>query len=270
MEARSLDGYIDLGGELRFLIHAREGTSVHGDGYVLTNLKAVIKSCTDLGLHVSRRVAEQQFHEFLTEWDTDDEENDAGGEDTSDAATLKLDLEEGRKVSRAALTVEAAAVAEASGMLVYVAREQRFASDKLLHDVGFLMAPGVFESLPAIAQSDFSEAGRCIAYEVATAAAFHLMRGTEDVLRWFHKSVIKRGGKATMWGPIVNELRARRNPPPKTLLDNLDNLRSNFRNPTQHPEKIYDIQEAQDLLSLSLDVVNRMVRHVKPELVPSD
>jgi hypothetical protein len=177
-----------------------------------------------------------------------------------------LNAEQEQEIIHAALTVEATATGEASGMLVYVAREHRFATDRLLNDVGFLMAPGVFEHLPEIAQGDFAQAGKCIAYEVPTAAAFHLMRGTEAVLRWFHRSIIKRGAKAQMWGPILNELRARRNGPPRTLLDNLDNIRNNFRNPTQHPDKVYDIQEAQDLFSLSLDVVNRMVRHVHPEL----
>jgi hypothetical protein len=56
---------------------------------------------------------------------------------------------------------------------------------------------------------------------------------------------------------MVEHLRKRSDAPPRSLLDGLDNIRHNFRNPTQHPEAIYDIQEAQDLLSLSLDAVGR-------------
>ena len=47
------------------------------------------------------------------------------------------------------------------------------------------------------------------------------------------------------------------------LLNNLDNIRQSFRNPTQHPEKIYDIQEVQDLWSLCVDVVNRMSSDIR-------
>jgi len=39
----------------------------------------------------------------------------------------------------------------------------------------------------------------------------------------------------------------------------LDNIRRSFRNPTQHPDKIYDIQEVQDLFGLCIDAINRMI-----------
>lgn len=48
--------------------------------------------------------------------------------------------------------------------------------------------------------------------------------------------------------------------PPRELLDALDRIRENFRNPTNHPDKIYDIEEVQDLFGLCLDVINRMVQ----------
>jgi hypothetical protein len=44
------------------------------------------------------------------------------------------------------------------------------------------------------------------------------------------------------------------------LLNQLDYIRAQFRNPTQHPDKIYDIQEVQDLWGLCVDVINRMVK----------
>jgi len=49
----------------------------------------------------------------------------------------------------------------------------------------------------------------------------------------------------------------------KTLFDNLDNIRFNFRNPTQHPETIYDIELSQDLFSICIDVINRMVCYLE-------
>ena len=65
-----------------------------------------------------------------------------------------------------------------------------------------------------------------------------------------------------MWRDIVVALKKRRDPPPAELLDNLDNIRKSFRNPTQHPEKIYDIEEVQDLFGLAIDVVNRMTAYL--------
>jgi hypothetical protein len=63
-----------------------------------------------------------------------------------------------------------------------------------------------------------------------------------------------------MWGPMVNQMRSRSKPPPSALLDELDNMRINYRNPTQHPDAIYDIHRAQDLLGVSIAVVNQMVQ----------
>jgi hypothetical protein len=65
-----------------------------------------------------------------------------------------------------------------------------------------------------------------------------------------------------MWGPMIEHLKKRRNAPQKTLIDHLDHIRINFRNPTQHPDAIYDIDQAQDLLAVSIDVVNRMVQEL--------
>jgi len=64
-----------------------------------------------------------------------------------------------------------------------------------------------------------------------------------------------------MWGNMVADLRKRRAARGyEVLLNHLDNIRSSFRNPTAHPEKFFDIQEAQDLWSLCVDAVNRMAR----------
>lgn len=87
------------------------------------------------------------------------------------------------------------------------------------------------------------------------------MRCLEAVLREYYSSLIKRQRVTPLlWGPMVQHLRRRRDAPPKALLDHLDNIRVNFRNPTQHPDARYELEEAQDLLSVSIDALNRMAR----------
>jgi hypothetical protein len=62
-----------------------------------------------------------------------------------------------------------------------------------------------------------------------------------------------------MWGPMTDKLRRKNKPKPTNdLLDHLDTIRKNFRNPTQHPEKFYTIDEAQDLLFASIVAINRV------------
>jgi hypothetical protein len=159
-------------------------------------------------------------------------------------------------------TLRPTLIAEAEGKVAFIASDKRIDVNKLLGNVAGLLAPDVHDAMSEVARYDFDEAGKCIAFERPTAAAFHLIRGTESVLRDYYCSTVKRSRvKNLMWGPMVEHLKKRKTgAPPAGLLNNLDNIRVHFRNPTAHPEKVYDIDEAQDLFGLCAEVVNRMVR----------
>jgi hypothetical protein len=164
-------------------------------------------------------------------------------------------LRDAMKVLRKTLT------AELHGFSAYVVTPKRIDVSKLVDDVASLFAPGAYDRLPDIAKYDLREAGRCIAFELPTSAAFHLMRGVEAVLRTLYCKLAKRDRADLLWGPMLTDLATRRIAGPhKDLLSHLDHIRRSFRNPTQHPEKIYDIQEVQDLFSLCVDTINRMAK----------
>jgi hypothetical protein len=128
------------------------------------------------------------------------------------------------------------------------------------------MSPDVFSFLPEITQYDLNEAGKCIAFERPTAAAFHLLRGIEAVLRLFYCTLIRTRRVPTLvWGAMTQDLKQRtKTKRYTTLYNNLDNIRYSFRNPTQHPDAIYNIHEAQDLCPLCFEVITRMVRVLRP------
>lgn len=248
MQARSIEGYLRLGGALRFLYGVDAGYPAHGDGFVIFNIDRALSALEEFGLHVTLRAA-QALREFRSDLAS-----------RSNAYTLVA--EDCARLTQIVTEVETVLYHEAKGNLAYIVSDKRLSIEKLLANVPSLFAPNAFASLPATAQYDFSEAGKCIAFERATAGAFHLLRATEGVLRGFYCSIVRRNRiDPLLWGPMVGQLRKRRSPPPAELLDNLDNIRRSFRNPTQHPEKIYDIHESQDLFGLCVDVVNRMVAH---------
>jgi hypothetical protein len=151
---------------------------------------------------------------------------------------------------------------EAPTLQALVLVDKRYSVESLMSGVHKLFGESVFWAMPEIAQFDFTQAGKCIAYEVPTASAFHSLRGTEAVLRSYNSELVTDAiAEHPMWGPMVAQLRKiTDDPPPKQLLDNLDNLRISFRNPTQHPESRYDMDDAQDLFNLCVDVVNRMIK----------
>jgi hypothetical protein len=175
----------------------------------------------------------------------------------------KLTQDQARRLRDAVTDLRKTLDAEATEKKAFVTETKRWDVDRLLKDPGSMFGEGIFAQLASQAAFDFTEACKCIAFEQSTAAAFHTMRGTEAVLRDFYCSVVRRNRlseERRMWGPMVKALQDRSKPPPKALLDNLDAIRRNFRNPTQHPEAIYSLDQAQDLFGMVTPVINQMVR----------
>jgi hypothetical protein len=258
MEQRTTATYVYIGTAVRYLLDSQNGQPVYGRGGLVDNIEKLAAQLESAEFFVSHRLAKPLlFQQDI--WNRDAAQH---ADDQEWITTRGLVDAERRELERNANVLRDAILAEAEGQVAFIASDGRYAVSKLLDDVGGLMGEHVFDGLPALAQYDFQQAGRAIAFDLPTAAAFHLLRGTEAVLRDFYLRTVKRDRikEPRMWGPMVTALRARRNPPPAVLLTNLDSLRAHFRNPTQHPEKVYDLDEAQDLMALAFDAVARMVR----------
>ena len=254
MQYKSLYSYYWFGTCCRYLQDASTTHGVKTEGGVLENLKLFFARLDQVGLPVTKRVANgalSSLQESLTEYE------DKQLLTPEHAAELKAGIEKVRS------TLDA----EIQGVGAYTPTPKRLDLKKLLDDVPALFAPSVFDTLPEIARYDLTEAGRCIAFERPTAAAFHVLRATEGVLRFYYRTMVRQKRIASLnWGPIVHDLRRRTRTRKYSVLNNhLDNIRDSFRNPTQHPEARYDIQEVQDLWSVCVDVINRMIRTLKKE-----
>lgn len=240
--------YWYFGTAVRFLQDIEVGVSIHHEGMVLDCLKTVFDRLEKLKLSVSNEtLAAERLSKLFNELK---ETESKAVLSAPQARTLK------REIDNLRLTLEA----ELRCIEAYVLSGKRLDVKRMLNDVPSLFAPKIFETISPIAKSDLVEAARCIAFECPTAGAFHLMRATEDVLRDFYKFHVKRDRcDPLLWFPMVQGLqRHRKAKEHSTLLHNLDNIRVSFRNPTQHPEKVYDIHEVQDLWGLCADVINRM------------
>jgi hypothetical protein len=250
----SIFGYIFFGTALRFLQDAKPGWSINKDGMMTYNLNRFINDLEKLGLLVTATAARHQnLPAMLSEF-------------KDLPADAQLSDDQAKKLTDAMRAVRQTLEAEATQKKAFVAEPKRWEVDRLLEKPGAMFGKGVFDRLNSQAALDFSEACKCIAFERSTAAAFHTMRGTEAVLRAFYCHVVRQKRlpkERQMWGPMIDQLSKRSKPPPAALLDNLDAIRRNFRNPTQHPDETYTLDSAQDLFGMIIPAVNQMVTLMK-------
>lgn len=169
-------------------------------------------------------------------------------------------------ISKADLTLDA----ELTIKTGYIVSEKRITTEKLTDNIASIFSQNTFEHLPDIARFDFSESGKCIAFDRNTASAFHSLRGTEDVLKYYYSLLTgKKSTETQTWYNFHNEIEAETKkgiitpPPPKELLQNLNSLRVFYRNKTQHPQLTYNSDEAQDLLFNCVKAVNEIVKDLK-------
>lgn len=250
MERHSIQEYMHIGAMNWHLVRLADGVKAkgqHGAHQAIADLKA---SITKADLKVALRAGAGL-------WALLEELEKLQPTDAVSQAMLQ-------EIRAQSASLEKTLVAESSGKVVFVVTEKRIDIEKLLDNHAGLLAPGVWLVLPRISWYDFSDACKSIAFEMPTSAAFHILRCLEGVIRQYYKCIIKRDrldDTDQMWGPMVKQIREKkRDKPPQELLDSLDRIRVSFRNPTSHPDKVYDSDEAQDLFNLCVDAINRIVR----------
>ncbi len=260
MISKSIFDYIFLGTIIRFLQDATIESPVITEGGILVNLRWFFASLDSLNLHVTKRAA-MELETFKNELE---KKSDIYLKNGGVASIFKLTQDEAKQISKLVTDLRNTFEAETQGIFAYVTTDKRYDVKKLSENISSLLAPSTFNSLPEISQYDFAEAGKCIVYERPTAASFHILRATEAVLKLYYKNFFRVSIINKTWGQLTNDLTNKNHGkiPNKIIVNHLDNIRSSFRNPTQHPEKIYDINECQDLLGVCIDVVNRMIKEI--------
>ena len=244
MENKSSYDYVRIGLGLRLLANVTSNTK---QSFVIGELNKLKGALDDVGYQVS---CSNLTSTFFMEMESKLLEIN-GDETIGDIAS---------SLSQEMMVLERHVLSEGITKKVHVIPERRFNSNYLLNEQENLFKKGVFDKLSELAQFDIKSSCRCLLFGEGTAAAFHILRATEEVLKnyYYHHKKQKRL-KKPMWGPMLEELRSKtKNKPPATLLNSLDLIRDSYRNPTQHPDATYEIDGAQDLFGLCLDAIGKM------------
>jgi len=114
--------------------------------------------------------------------------------------------------------------------------------DKLIKGIQNHFESSTWKNLTELNKMDLEDFRICYLSKAWTPAGIMLMRVIESAVRKYYTDLT--GKKLTGWGKITVELK-KHPKADKTLVDELDDLRKNVRNPLAHPEERMDVKEVE-------------------------
>jgi hypothetical protein len=132
--------------------------------------------------------------------------------------------------------------------------------------------------VPSIAK-DLHDAGRCIAFELPTAGAFHLFRAVEAMVKAYGEFLLKRSFTEAEikngLGGYANSIKQRNLLVDKRIPSAIEQIASLHRNPTMHPEMHISNTEIIATLGIVVSVIETIAidwnrREVTPEVPLSE
>jgi hypothetical protein len=147
--------------------------------------------------------------------------------------------------------------------LYFVGKKRGYDTTDLIENGMSLFPPDLFSKVPESAL-DINQATRCIAFELPTAAAFHVHRANESVLHRWYDAV--SGGAARPAGRNIGDYLAElksKNFGCQKVRSALKDLKDLHRNPLIHPEdSLESIDEAIGLTGSIQAVIVAMLRDI--------
>ena len=170
------------------------------------------------------------------------------------------------KITTALNELESVLGNDMPGIAAYlVSKKGIFDTEDLIEHAENYLLPDIRGGLPEQAKVDLREAGKCLAYELATACAFHLWRAVEMVMEAYYLRLtgktLKHAGIASNWGAYIKALEKAGADAKVTVF--LDHIRDKYRNPHTHPDVVLTTGEAQGLFGVAMSSIDQMVTETK-------
>ncbi|MBU1303928.1 MAG: hypothetical protein KKF33_00200 [Alphaproteobacteria bacterium] len=135
---------------------------------------------------------------------------------------------------------------------------------KRAYDVGILtsdatqiFSPQVRASLNEEETFNLKEAGRCLAFEVSTAAGFHIFRALDSILQRYVRIAKGSLPKNRNWGQYIKTLEE--SGVDKKITSVLFQIKEFHRNPIVHPDERLDTEGALSLIGIAESALSMMV-----------
>jgi hypothetical protein len=187
-----------------------------------------------------------------------------------DLATAKLELVPVLQLQQLYGKFETLFLGDLQGGSLYLVSPKGAYDTDALTEGGLLAFSADLATKVPEAAADLKQATRCIAFELPTAAGFHLHRAHESVLRVYWDNVT--GGaerpKDNNMGNYLRELE-KLNKGREEVRSHLKSIKDFHRNPLMHPEQsLESIDQALDLLSAIRCSIGYMLQEIQGPSVP--
>jgi hypothetical protein len=163
-------------------------------------------------------------------------------------------------LSEAIKNFETVLAAELRILDTYFVSQKGGYSTAHLIELGHTLLPeDVRSAMPEGAMQDFKQGCRCLAFDLGTAAGFHLFRATEAVLDQYYDVVATQKNlppKSTM-GQTIAYLKANGGDP--KIMSVLEQLTTLHRNPVIHPEDTLTANQALTLIGMVISALVAML-----------
>lgn len=160
-------------------------------------------------------------------------------------------------------------VAELSTFPAFLVSGKESYETNLLIDEGSRLFPAALRAKAPEAIPDAFEAGKALAFELATACGFHIFRVTEAVVKryWDHVTGGKPRPRLQTLGSFASEMETAKFGDEK-VIEAIKQMTKLHRNPLIHPEVILTVEEAIETLGIARSVVGAMLRAL-PDVPPT-
>jgi hypothetical protein len=142
-----------------------------------------------------------------------------------------------------------------------------FRTDDLINGAYRQIAEPFLPLLEEKAKRDIKEAGKCLAFRLSTASAFHICRAVETGIDQFYEAIagkpykVSANGGNNNWGAKIQALTD--SGADQKVTEFLTHIRKQYRNPVTHPEETVEEHEAADLFITALSAISMMLRATK-------
>lgn len=154
---------------------------------------------------------------------------------------------------------------ELPGLATYIVYQKGiYSTDELISQADTHILSKFRTVLNPKAAQDVREGGRCLAFEVGTASAFHMWRAVESVMDSYYEVLTGKTFEAAnvtrTWYKYIEALKGAN--AERKITAFLDHIREEYRNPIAHPEETLELDEAFGLFGTALSAIGQMLRAI--------